>query len=574
MGRNAGSGTSIQARRHRPSHYMMVLLLAFAAACLLVFATARGASGQVDEGEVDEAPSGALYAAGELIVTYEDDISEAPVESLTEEVEGEVEEDFSFIDAQLLDFPEVKDEGSQEEREQTLEEKKQELEQDPAVESVEYNYLRKPAATTTDDPGFRRQWHLRKVSAPLAWDESTGGNKTRIAVIDSGLDLDHPDFEDKVVGSINASEDGGSAEDQNGHGTHVAGIASAVTDNGVGVAGTCPDCGLLIADTQDRDGVIFVSAIVKAIDWAIDKDADVINMSLAGDFSIPSDSERNAVNRAWDERIVVVAAAGNQDESLRKYPAAYKNVIAVSSTTRQDTKADSSNFGSWVDVSAPGGSSGRSTSIYSTLPGGYGYKSGTSMASPIVAGTAGLLSSQGLSNIEVRKKIESTATDLGVRGKDRRFGHGRVDAAAAVGARERNTPPTVSNLRPKPDSKLRGKRVGIRATVRDGQTNLRKRNITLSVDGRRVGFDYNVSKDRLTRKLNLPRGNHKVRIVVRDGEGLRDSRTWRFRTVKASGRRTSQSERDTNIRRRSDGTSPSEAPGQSISQSVTVTQSR
>jgi hypothetical protein len=154
------------------------------------------------------------------------------------------------------------------------------------------------------------------------------------------------------------------------------------------------------------------------------------------------------------------------------------------------------------------------------------------MSSPVVAGVVGLLASQGRSNVEARERIEATATDLGRRGKDAAFGHGRVDAAAAVGARPRNTPPKVASFRPRPGASLRGNQVRIVAVVRDRETDLTRRNISLVVDGRRVGFRYNAANDRLVQVIRVRPGNHRVRIVVRDGWGLSDSRLWRFSTAR------------------------------------------
>ncbi|MBA2692877.1 MAG: S8 family serine peptidase [Rubrobacter sp.] len=295
---------------HTPRlRHAVVILLALGAACLLILLTARGASGQPGEGAVDEDPSGAPYVAGELIVTYEESIPEAPVERVTEEVESAVQKSLPAVDAQLISFPEAKEEGSREEREQILEEKKEELEGDPAVRSVDYNYLKELEAIP-NDPLFDRQWHLGRagrVAAPVAWNTTTGDGAA-IAVIDSGIDLDHPDLRDKISDSINTSGDSGNADDTNGHGTHVAGIAAAATNNNRGVAGTCPDCSLLAARAQSRSGEITDAAVIAAINWATVNRADVINMS----YSSPSqsDAERNALNAASSAGITLVAAAG------------------------------------------------------------------------------------------------------------------------------------------------------------------------------------------------------------------------------------------------------------------------
>lgn len=544
MTRIAGSGTQGLSRRRHSARYVAAFFLALAAACLLVFTAANEASGQQPgEGTVDEDPSGAPYAAGELIVTYEEDEEpdSPPVESLLQSVEGTVEENLPSVDAQLLDFPEVKQEASRNARENLLEEKKQELERVPEVESVDYNYLREPNFIP-NDPQFFRQWNLAKTTAYVGWDE-TRGEGARIAIIDSGIDADHPDLASKIDLMCDASApiepnttlppdecpggtDASDVADRSGHGTHVAGIAAAATDNGTGMAGACPECRLLIAKVN-----LTIADVVKGINWAVENDADVINISLGG--AGDSDAEREAIRNATVAEVLVVASAGNDRSATETYPAAYPEAMAVAATTRQDARAEYSNLGTWVDVAAPGGDGTQAGGVYSTIPNRYGYKSGTSMSSPLVAGVAGLVASQGVSSAEeIRDRIESTTVDLGPRGKDLQFGHGRVDAAAAVGARERNTAPVIFNVYPKPGARSRAGFVTIRATVSDGQTQLRGGNIALIVDRRRVSFSYNAVNDVLIRRIRLAPGGHSVRITANDGWGLSGTKLWRFSAVR------------------------------------------
>ena len=203
----------------------------------------------------------------------------------------------------------------------------------------------------------------------------------------------------------------------------MAGTIGAVTDNGVGVAAVCPSCRLLVAKSGSAR-VLFDTDIVQGIYWSVDNRAKAINLSLGA----RADSRilKHAVNYAWAHNVVVVAAAGNENSSEPNYPAGYKNVISVAATNQADKKATFSNFGK-IDVAAPG------VDIYSTVPGGdYGYKQGTSMASPHVAALAGLLASQGRSALEIRNRIQRTAVDLGAEGKDKYYGWGRIDADRAV----------------------------------------------------------------------------------------------------------------------------------------------
>ncbi|BBL79616.1 hypothetical protein RxyAA322_14700 [Rubrobacter xylanophilus] len=407
---------------------LAVLVCPALAASLLVLllltpGTVRGAPEEV---EIDTLPGGARYVAGELLVVYE---SVPGLERALEATGGRVEEELPAADVRLVVFPDIKERRSEKLRERLLEEKKAALQRNPAVEAVSLNYVREPLVRP-NDRHFGRQWGLRKIRAPLAWNRARGAG-ARIAVLDSGVASRHPDLKKKIAGRYNTDTRTRAADDQYGHGTHVAGIAAASTDNRVGVAGTCPRCRIL-AVKLDGDGFITTADLVRGINWAIGRRAAVINLSLGGGgFSRP---EADAVAKAWRRGIVVVAAAGNERTSKRTYPAAYRQVIAVAATTRSDTRARYSNYGNWVDVAAPGGTPGTG-GIYSTLPPRrYGYLSGTSMAAPFVSGIAGLLAGQGRSNVEIRRRIQSTARDLGPRGKDPYYGHGRVDAAAAVGA--------------------------------------------------------------------------------------------------------------------------------------------
>ncbi|MGI8538802.1 MAG: S8 family serine peptidase [Rubrobacteraceae bacterium] len=567
--------------------YAMAFFIAISVACFLIFLTARGASGQPGEGAVDTDAEGAPYTAGELIVSYEEGAS--PAARIASSAEGTVAEELPSVDAQLLDFPEIKNVASQENRERLLEEKRREIESDPSVKAADYNY-RRTSLAVPNDPRFDEQWNMRTVRAPAAWDTARGNAATNIAVIDSGIDLDHPDFAGKITAAVDCTTptgadgeertcepgDAESMEDETGHGTHVAGIATAATDNNEGIAGTCPDCGLMVANTNIKaaPSTYDVAAVIEAISWAAREDADVINMSLGGSGDIAA--ERDAVNKAWEAGVTVVAAAGNENSNVRFFPAAYENVIAVSATTRQNARAGYSNFGGWVDVSAPGGSgAAASGSILSTVPvamGEYGTKNGTSMASPVVAGVAGLLASQGRSNAETRERIEATAVDLGPRGKDNAFGHGRVDAAAAVGALPANTPPRIANPYPRPTSRLNTNVATIRAIIRDSETELQRKDIRLVVDGRRVNFTYNANNDRLTKRISLAPGRHRARIIATDEEGVRTITEWGFVTS-APPRRAAQGNAGSGGTDRATA-APPPRPGQSISQSITINQSR
>jgi len=290
-----------------------------------------------------------------------------------------------------------------------------------------------------NDPWFGNQWGMVKVQSPQAWDVTVGSPSIKIAILDTGVDLDHPDLAGKIISNINFSTSG-TVDDVYGHGTHVAGIAAAITNNGIGVAGLGYSCTIMNVKVLGDTGGGAYSAIAAGIIWAADNGAQIINLSLGGWSS--SQTLEDAVNYAWNKGVAVVAAAGNLGSTAPIYPAYYTNCIAVAGTDADDAKASWSNHGDWVDVAAPG------ASIYSTLKNGsYGYMSGTSMASPHVAGLAALVfttisdaNSDGKLNDEVRSRIEATCDDIGVSG----IGYGRINAARAVGDAQPVLPGTVS----------------------------------------------------------------------------------------------------------------------------------
>lgn len=288
----------------------------------------------------------------------------------------------------------------------------------PFVEYAEPNYVAK-ALMVTNDPYLSNQWGLFKIQAASlsgqsAWDLATGSSQVKIAILDTGIDKDHPDLFSKVVGRVNFTS-AKSDDDLNGHGTHVAGIAAAATNNGIGVAGTGFDTSLISVKVLNDRGSGYYSWIVNGIKWAADNGAKIINLSLGGSSS--SKTLEEAVNYAWEKGVVLACAAGNEGKTIPVYPAYYSNCIATAATDQNDQKASWSNYGEWVDVAAPG------VGILSTLPNhkskiskvkDYGILSGTSMATPFVSGLAGLLFGQNpsLANTDVRKMIEENADKI------------------------------------------------------------------------------------------------------------------------------------------------------------------
>lgn len=385
-------------------------------------------------------PEGNPYVAGELIVTYKKGVTGPTTRAaMAAANDARVEEHFPEINAALLSVPEAPNERSRETVEGILERTRRALEADPNVEAVDYNYVGRLQAVT-NDPLLDQQWGLSRIKAPRAWDVATGVN-TVIAVLDSGAQMNHPDLNGAYLDQWDYFHNDAVAEDDQGHGTHVSGVAAAFTNNGRGIAGTAPDAFLFNYKVCDKQQGCPISAQIPAITDAADMGADVINMSLAGYGR--SDAQARAVNYAWNSGTVVVAAAGNDATNQPAYPAAYANAIAVSGTDVQNGDSDFSNYGAWVDVAAPAGElqgplSASRYQILSTYPtyfNGSGYVSlnGTSFAAPMVSGVASLLASQNRSTAQIRQLIQSTATDIGPPGKDNLFGAGILNARAAVG---------------------------------------------------------------------------------------------------------------------------------------------
>lgn len=291
-----------------------------------------------------------------------------------------------------------------------------------AVEFAEPNY-RVQAFETPNDPRFPHQWNLAKIRSPQGWDLSTGSSDVIIAVLDTGVDLDHPDLVNKLVPGFNIVRNNNNPDDDNGHGTHTAGIAAAATNNGVGIAGVGYHTRIMPVKVLGSNGGGSIADVSAGINYAVSQGAKVISMSLGGTSG--SSTMQSAVNAAWNSGVLLVGAAGNGGVSQQTFPSAYENVVAVASSDLNDLRSISSNFGLWVDVAAPG------ESITSTWnDGGYRIMSGTSMAAPHVAGLGALLWAHlglGTTVSQIRARIEQNVFPLGTW-----VAKGRIDVDRAL----------------------------------------------------------------------------------------------------------------------------------------------
>ena len=400
---------------------------------------------------------GMEFKAGEIIAKFKEDIPKASVQSLLLTEELEILDEMDKLGIMLLSVPEG----------QELE-KIEELKRNPLVEYAEPNYMTQVANTiatvphhsrfpTTsifpDDPYLSNQWGLPRIEAFAAWDITTGSEKVVIALVDSGVDLDHPELQSKIwtnPGEIpgNGIDDDGNnfvddvhgwnfvnwpdePQDDYGHGTFVAGIAAAETNNGMLIAGVSWGAEIMAVKVLDREGRGYIYDINGGIAYAADNGAKIINIGCYVRSSAYSNAMQNAVDYAHSRGALVVAGSGDSNPippDAYQYPAALDHVVSVAATDRDDKRWSDSTYNDKVDVAAPG------EGIYSFWDGLHGWHSSTGYAAAHVSGLAALIWSvnPSLTHDQVEEIIESTAVDLGEPGWDEYFGWGRIDAAAAV----------------------------------------------------------------------------------------------------------------------------------------------
>jgi subtilisin family serine protease/flagellar hook assembly protein FlgD len=287
---------------------------------------------------------------------------------------------------------------------------------------------------TPNDPRYPAQAsYLGAVTAPTAWGVRTSAPGVRIAVVDTGVDVNHPDLIGRIAGTYNAVTGSTNVTDAMGHGTFVAGVAAATGNNGIGIAGASMGASILAVKVADADNLIYADAVARGVIWAADHGAKVINISLGS--TMPGQVEREAIAYAIGRGVVVVASAGNAANTTKNYPAAYPQVVAVGATnTATGGRASFSSFGPWVTVAAPGASITGTTPTggSSFFAAGYDVANGTSFSSPIVAAEAALLESlrPAVSASDIRQAIVKSSHGYANLG----LGAGQVDFRAAYSA--------------------------------------------------------------------------------------------------------------------------------------------
>jgi thermitase len=548
------------------------LLAGFCAATFLVFVGFQGATQEAITQPVREAPtyedgSGRDFAPGEVIVTLKGPATQADLRELNQENDATVEEDLPRSDVNVVDLP----------RDLTVAEAVRAYEESPDVAYAEPNFKLQPAVAPSD-PNYRDLWGLNNtgqtsgtpdadIDAPEAWDTTTGSPDVVVGVIDEGIDVNHPDLRDNIwtnsgeVAGNRVDDDGnGYVDDVDGydfanndatvhdpdpisgngdeHGTHVAGTIAAVGNNGVGITGVNWDAQVASLKFLAADGG-YTSDAIEAINYAVVEGMDISNNSWGGGSR--SQALEDAIKRADNAGHIFIAAAGNggsdgvgdNNDATPDYPASYgvPNIVPVAATNDTDRLASFSNFGATtVDLAAPG------VAILSTLPGNrYGRYSGTSMATPHVAGVAALIKSQEpcLDDAQIKAKLLRYVDEkASLQGKVAT--NGRLNALGSLTQSGDTTKPRVASPRPAPGGSTKDRTPNIAATVTDAETELQQGSIKLSLDGnRRDNFSYDAGTDRLTyTPPRLAFGRHVVKVVAEDAAGNVTTYTWGFKVVR------------------------------------------
>ncbi len=385
--------------------------------------------------------------------------------------------------------------------------------------SVERDYLASVAALP-NDPQFPAQWGLSRTGVPAAWGLSIGGSAATVAVLDTGVDLTHPDLVGNLLPGYDFFNDDNDPTDDHGHGTRMSGIVAASWNNSLGIAGVAPGSPLLPVKVLGEDGVGPYSAIAQGITWATDQGARVISLSLSG--SSASQALQDAVSYALANGSVCIASAGNDGSSAPVYPAATSGAVAVGAIDEFDNHAWFSNSGAWLSHSSPG------VSLLTTdIGGGYAPSTGTSPAAAFSAGVFSLLFAYepALSPASAIARVEQGAFDLGSGGWDPAFGWGGIDALASLVPGEPgapppdNTDPTVELLSPTKGSLVSGN-FGVEVAAND---NVGVSRVELFLDNRKHASETNPPYSFAVDAAALAPGKHKLRAYAFDAAGNRSN---------------------------------------------------
>ena len=487
---------------------MLARRLLRCAAALLLSATASLAG---EANVVDDGAHGPARLAGRLIVRHGPGVPRHAVAAALAANGARTIAALAALDAAVVELSE-----------ESLPRVERKLREAGVFRSVERDYLAR-IAELPNDPYVGAQWGLSHIFAPEAWALSTGAG-VRVAVIDTGIDASHPDLQGQVLAGydfVNADAD---PLDDHGHGTRMAGIIAAVSNNAEGVAGVAPQALLLPVKVLDAQGYGAYSAVASGIVYAADNGARVLNLSLSG--PVQSAVLQDAVDYAAARGALVVAAAGNDGWDSPAYPAAARGAVAVSATTDADARASFSNYGNWIDIAAPG-----VDIVTTSTDHDYSSSSGTSPAAAFASAVFALLlaAEPSLTGDAAFGRVTGGALDLGAKGWDRYYGWGLVDAYGALVPDHEppaadSAPPEVSIVTPMAGSLLSGA-----TTVEvDAADDIAVSRVELFLDrvgqGVATAAPYVFSVDAAA----LEPGKHRLSAIAYDGVG----RAGRSRTVR------------------------------------------
>jgi len=385
------------------------------------------------------------YASDRIVVKFKPMLSEQAAAAVVQATDSQIIKKISQFNIFIIKTP----------QETPVEEMLYTFQRNPDVEYAELDYKTRITVTPNDIlfeyqyslsnqgqaigiPGSPQGKNSADIKATAGWEETKGLEDVIIAIVDTGVDLKHPDLINKLYSDgYDFVNDDDEADDDHGHGTHVAGIAAAETDNNEGIAGVAWNCKILPVKVMDAQGEGYYSWMISGIDYAVQQGAEVINLSLGGD--VDSANLKNILKAAYENDVIVVASAGNDNNPVL-YPAAYDEYcLAVAASDYDDLRPDWSNFGPEVDVAAPG------VRILSCVPTWfwgpaslpYAFSTGTSMAAPHAAGLAALLKGikTWLSPSDIMNIIRYTSDDINQGehpGKDDYIGYGRINMEKAL----------------------------------------------------------------------------------------------------------------------------------------------
>jgi hypothetical protein len=391
----------------------------------------------------------------------------------------------------------------------------QSLRRSGLFKAVERDYVVQ-VAEIPNDPQFSSQWGATMIAAPLSWDLAKGSPDAPVAVLDTGVETNHPDLAGQLLPGFDFVNGDTDPSDDHGHGTRMIGIVAARQNNGLGVSGIAPESKVLPGKVMGADGTGLYGDVADGITWAVDQGASVINLSLVG--TAPSGVLQSAIDYATANGVITVASSGNWGTDDPAYPAAFDDVVSVGATGQNDFRSSFSNYGAALDIVAPGASI-----LTTTLNGGYTGSTGTSPAAAHASATLALLlaAEPGITRAASIQRLYDGAADLGGIGWDLYHGWGRIDSYATLLPGAVGSPgpdpqdPTVALVSPSPSSLVWGM-VPVDVTATD---NVAIARVEIYVDDLLYATETIAPYSFIVDATELSAGTHKLRSRAYDTSG-------------------------------------------------------